>query len=158
MNLNNLNITNSISDGLSIIGGTGVLSNAVAGNVSIPNYGLGASGRNGLWARNDADPARVKQRLMELYFAEGADLSDREVLVQAAQDCGMDGDIVRRLLAGEDDVASVTSEANAAKEAGIDGVPTFIFDSSLLLTGAQPPDYLATAIERAAGQRAKATA
>jgi predicted DsbA family dithiol-disulfide isomerase len=111
-----------------------------------------------LWASNGADPARVKQRLMELYFAEGADLSDREVLVQAAKDCGMDGDIVRRLLAGDDDVARVTSEANAAKEAGIDGVPTFIFDSSLLLTGAQPPDYLATAIARAAGQQAKATA
>src|SRR5215475_3175223 len=74
-----------------------------------------------LWAKNGADPARVKQRLMELYFAEGADLSDREVLVRAAQDSGMDGDIVRRLLAGEDDVARVTSEANAAKEAGIDG-------------------------------------
>ena len=110
-----------------------------------------------LWAKNGADPARVKQRLMELYFAEGADLSDRNVLVRAAKGCGMDGDIVRRLLAGEDDVARVTSEANAAKEAGIDGVPTFIFDSSLLLTGAQPPDYLATAIARAA-QQTKATA
>jgi predicted DsbA family dithiol-disulfide isomerase len=52
----------------------------------------------------------------------------------------------------------VTSEANAAKDAGIDGVPTFIFDSALLLTGAQPPDYLATAIARAAGQQTKATA
>jgi predicted DsbA family dithiol-disulfide isomerase len=62
------------------------------------------------------------------------------------------------LLAGEDDVARVTGEANAAKEAGIDGVPTFIFDSSLLLTGAQPPEYLATAIARAAGQQTKATA
>jgi len=110
-----------------------------------------------LWARTSADPARVKQHLMELYFAEGADLSDREVLVKAAADCGMDGELVRRLLGGEDDVARVTSEANAAKDAGIDGVPTFIFDSSLLLTGAQPPDYLATAIARAAGQQTQAT-
>jgi hypothetical protein len=53
INLNNLNITNSISDGMSIIGGTGTLSNAVAANVSIPDYGIGTSGRNGLWARND---------------------------------------------------------------------------------------------------------
>ena len=110
-----------------------------------------------LWARNGADSAAVKQRLMQLYFAEGADLSDREVLVHAAQECGMDGDLVRQLLAGDDDVERVSSEANAAKEAGIDGVPTFIFDSSLLLTGAQPPDYLATAIARAAGQKASAT-
>ena len=52
----------------------------------------------------------------------------------------------------------MTGEANAAKDAGIDGVPTFIFDSSLLLTGAQPPDFLATAIARAAERQTKATA
>src|SRR6266436_4465291 len=44
-----------------------------------------------LWSRSATDPARMKQRLMELYFAEGADLSDPKVLIQAAVDCGMDG-------------------------------------------------------------------
>jgi Alpha-1,3-glucanase catalytic domain D1/Alpha-1,3-glucanase catalytic domain D2/Divergent InlB B-repeat domain len=51
--LGNLNISNSISDGLSIIGGIGRLSNAVAIQVSIPNYGLGASGRHGAWASSE---------------------------------------------------------------------------------------------------------
>jgi len=54
VNLNNLNITNSISDGLSILGSAGTLSNTVAANVSIPDYGIGASGRHGLWARANA--------------------------------------------------------------------------------------------------------
>lgn len=54
VNLNNLNISNSISDGLSIIGGAGRLSNAVATHVNIPNYGFGTSGRHGVWARSDA--------------------------------------------------------------------------------------------------------
>ena len=110
------------------------------------------------WARDGADPARVKQRLMELYFAQGADLSTREVLVQAAKDCGMDGDLIRQRLGSDDDVEAIESEANAAKDAGIEGVPTFIFDSSLAISGAQPPDYLATAIARIAGQRAGITA
>ena len=109
------------------------------------------------WARGGSDPARVKQRLMELYFAQGADLSTREVLVQAAVECGLDGDLVRRRLGSDDDVEAIESEANAAKDAGIEGVPTFIFDSSLAISGAQPPDYLATAIARAAGQRTRAT-
>src|SRR6476646_1157595 len=77
------------------------------------------------WA--GADGARMKQRLMELYFAEGGDLSDREVLVKAAADCGLDPDAVRARLATDDDVAAVEAEANSAKEAGIDGVPCFIF-------------------------------
>ena len=111
-----------------------------------------------LWARNGGDPARVKQRLMELYFAEGADLSDREVLIAAAKDCGMDGDLVRRRLAGDDDVERITSAGNSAKDAGIDGVPTFIFDFSLVVTGAQPPEYLISVIVHAAAERAKLTA
>jgi predicted DsbA family dithiol-disulfide isomerase len=105
-----------------------------------------------LWARSATDPARVKQRLMELYFAEGADLSDPKVLIQAAVDCGMDGDLVRRLLASDADVDRIEGEVNSAKEAGIDGVPCFIFGGSVIVTGAQSPEYLASAIARSAGK------
>jgi predicted DsbA family dithiol-disulfide isomerase len=108
-----------------------------------------------LWSRGATDPARMKQRLMELYFAEGGDLSDPKVLIQAAVDCGMDGDLVRRLLASDADVDRIEDEANSAKEAGIDGVPCFIFGGSQIVTGAQSPDYLANAIRRVAGRHAR---
>jgi predicted DsbA family dithiol-disulfide isomerase len=65
----------------------------------------------------------------------------------------MDGDLVRRLLAGEDDVARVSNEANAAKDAGIDGVPTFILGGVAAVTGAQSPEVLANAIEQIAVNR-----
>jgi predicted DsbA family dithiol-disulfide isomerase len=103
-----------------------------------------------LWSRSATDPGAMKQRLMELYFAEGGDLTDAKVLIQAAVDCGMDGDLVRRLLASDADVDRIENEANSAKEAGIDGVPCFIFGSSVIVTGAQSPEYLASAIERTA--------
>jgi predicted DsbA family dithiol-disulfide isomerase len=106
-----------------------------------------------LWAGNAGDPERMKQRLMDLYFAEGADLTDRDVLVQAAADCGLEGDLVRRLLAEDADVERVAQAANQAKEAGIEGVPCFIFGGVLAISGAQAPDYLAGAIARAAAQR-----
>jgi predicted DsbA family dithiol-disulfide isomerase len=106
-----------------------------------------------LWAGDTGNSARMKQRLMDLYFAEGADLSDREVLVQAAVDCGLDGETVRHLLAGDTDVAMVEQAANQAKEAGIDGVPCFIFGGAFAVSGAQAPEYLADAIKRAAAQR-----
>jgi predicted DsbA family dithiol-disulfide isomerase len=108
-----------------------------------------------LWSRGATDPARMKQRLMELYFAEGGDLSDAKVLIQAAIDCGMDGDLVRRLLASDADVDRIEGEATSAKEAGIDGVPCFIFGGSLIVTGAQSPEYLANAIERTAGRHTR---
>ena len=108
-----------------------------------------------LWSRSATDPANMKQRLMELYFSEGGDLTDLKTLIQAAVDCGMDGDLVRRLLASDADVDRIESEANAAKEAGIDGVPCFIFGGSTIVTGAQSPEYLASAIERTAGKHAR---
>jgi predicted DsbA family dithiol-disulfide isomerase len=107
------------------------------------------------WANGVTDPGRVKQRLMDLYFAEGADLSDANVLVKAAADCGMDGNEVRRLLATDTDVELIEGEAEAAKEAGIDGVPCFIFGGSIVVSGAQSSEHLASAIERAAAEPAR---
>jgi predicted DsbA family dithiol-disulfide isomerase len=108
-----------------------------------------------LWSRGVTDPGRMKQRLMELYFAEGGDLSDPKALIQAAVDCGMDGDLVRRLLASDADVDRIENEAESAKEAGIDGVPCFIFGGGMIVTGAQSPDYLANAIQRVAGNNTR---
>ncbi len=101
-----------------------------------------------LWAGEEA--ARMKQRLMELYFGEGGDLTDRSVLLAAAAACGLDTERVRERLAGEDDVERVTREAEAAQEAGIDGVPYFIFGGRIAVQGAQAPDHLAQAIAQAA--------
>jgi len=103
-----------------------------------------------LWARNTGNADKMKQRLMELYFSEGADLTDREVLVKAAADCGLDPDLTRDLLASDRDVDLVTQEAEQAKQAGIDGVPCFIFGGVLAVSGAQDPAYLADAMARAA--------
>ena len=107
------------------------------------------------WSGESGDPARMKQRLMELYFTEGADLSDNEVLVGAARNCGMDADRVRQRLASEEDVENVSREAESAKTAGIEGVPCFILGGIVAISGAQAPEYLADAIERAAAERAK---
>ncbi len=69
----------------------------------------------------------MKQRLMELYFRDGGDLTDVNVLVQAAADVGLDADDVRRRLATDEDVARISADAQEAAEKGISGVPTYVF-------------------------------
>ena len=66
--------------------------------------------------------------------------------------------LVRTRLAGDEDVERVEREAESAKEAGIDGVPCFIFGDVHAVSGAQAPAHLAQAIERAAGEYAKRVA
>ena len=102
------------------------------------------------WAEGIGKAAEMKQRLMDLYFTEGADLTNRAVLVQAAGDVGLDPEDVRAALDSDKDVAEVEQEAQSAKEAGIEGVPCFIFGGKFAVSGAQSPEYLAEAIARAA--------
>ena len=106
-----------------------------------------------MWAQAGGKAAQMKQHLMNLYFTAGADLSDRDVLVGAAAAVGMDADKTRDLLASDVDVDTVESAANSAKDAGIDGVPTFILGGVAAVTGAQSPEVLANAIEQIAVNR-----
>jgi predicted DsbA family dithiol-disulfide isomerase len=104
------------------------------------------------WADAQSKAAAMKQKLMDLYFTEGADLSDHETLVRAAADVGLDAEAVRSALASDQDVAEVQREAESAKEAGIQGVPCFIFGGKVAVSGAQAPEYLAQMIERVAAE------
>jgi predicted DsbA family dithiol-disulfide isomerase len=74
-------------------------------------------------------------------------------LVRAAADCGLDAETTRQRLASDEDVETVTAQARRASEAGIDGVPCFIFDGRFAVSGAQSPEYLADALGRAVEQR-----
>ena len=102
------------------------------------------------WAETEGKAAEMKQKLMDLYFTQGADLTDRETLVQAAASVGLDAKTVREGLASDQDVAEIEREALSAKEAGIEGVPCFIFGGKFAVSGAQSPEYLAEAIDRMA--------
>jgi predicted DsbA family dithiol-disulfide isomerase len=106
-----------------------------------------------LWAEAIGRAAQMKQRLMQLYFTEGADLSNPDVLVGAAADIGLDTDRTREMLASDADVERVEAAANSAKDAGIDGVPTYILGGVAAVTGAQSPEVLANAIEQVATNR-----
>jgi predicted DsbA family dithiol-disulfide isomerase len=102
------------------------------------------------WAGKRGKGPEMKQRLMDLYFTEGADLTDRATLVRAAADVGLNPEIVRPLLESEEDVEEITLTADAAKQAGISGVPTFIIDGKYVISGAHPSDTLAQVIRKAA--------
>jgi len=94
----------------------------------------------------------MKQRLMELYFRDGGDLTDAETLVKAASDIGLDADDVRRRLASDEDADLITAQAQDAAAKGISGVPTFVFAQKYAVSGAQPPDQLAAAIQQVAAE------
>lgn len=110
------------------------------------------------WADQMGKAPQMKQRLMELYFSEGADLSDKAVLANAAADVGLDGGEIAQKLDTDADLAIVSQRVEQAKSAGIQGVPFFIFDNAYAVSGAQAPEQLAGVIRKVAEERGKAAA
>jgi predicted DsbA family dithiol-disulfide isomerase len=100
------------------------------------------------WAEAVGKAPEMKQRLMELYFRDGGDLTDTEVLVKAAADVGLDADDTRKRLATDEDVALVSALAQDAANKGIQGVPTYVFAQKYAVSGAQDPAMLARAIRQ----------
>jgi predicted DsbA family dithiol-disulfide isomerase len=104
------------------------------------------------WADSVGKAPEMKQRLMELYFRDGGDLTDMNVLVQAAADCGLDAEAVRKMLATDEDVELVSGQAQEAAEKGISGVPTYVFAQKYAVSGAQDPQMLARAIRQVSAE------
>jgi predicted DsbA family dithiol-disulfide isomerase len=84
----------------------------------------------------------MKERLMAAHFTEGQLVSDHETLVRLAAEVGLDPDGARALLASDRSAAEVRQDEQAAGRFGISGVPTFVVDRQIALSGAQPPDVL----------------
>jgi predicted DsbA family dithiol-disulfide isomerase len=109
------------------------------------------------WAAEAGREDAMVERLFRLYFVEGADVGDRNVLARAAADVGMDATTVAADLANGRDRDEVQAEINAASAAGVTGVPCFIFDRRAAVMGAQAPELLASAIRQVATGRKDAT-
>ncbi len=102
------------------------------------------------WAQESGRQNAMADRLFALYFVEGADIGNRDVLTKAAADVGLDAALVAQLLGTEADLDPVIAEINAAQKMGIGGVPTFIFAARFAISGAHPAETIRKAIEQSA--------
>ncbi len=105
------------------------------------------------WAMAEGVQDAVVERLFQLYFIEGANLTDINVLTDAAVDAGLDRFVVERLLAGDADKAETQAEIAQARQMGVTGVPAFIIGNRYAVMGAREPEAIAQAIAEVAKER-----
>lgn len=91
----------------------------------------------------------MTEAIFRRYFMEGADLSDSQTLADIAQQAGMNRDEVAAYLASDTDRALIEEQDRRARAIGVEGVPFFIFNQRLALSGAQPPEVIVEAMEKA---------
>ena len=91
----------------------------------------------------------LAEALFELHFCLGKDIGDSAILVQAAQQAGLEGEQAAAFLAGNDLVEEVRTQLGRAADLGIAGVPCYLLAGRFTLPGAQTEDVMVQFIERA---------
>ncbi|QAX30837.1 DsbA family oxidoreductase [Leisingera sp. NJS204] len=89
------------------------------------------------WAEERGKGHEMKQALLAAYFTDGKDVSDPEVLTQAAGNLGLDGSEARAALDSGKHADSVRQREAFWVSQGIRGVPAMVLDGRHLVTGAQ---------------------
>jgi predicted DsbA family dithiol-disulfide isomerase len=100
--------------------------------------------RAGSEDRQDA----VVEALFAAYFTQGRDIGDRDVLADCASEAGMDRSYVAEFLAGDVAAKEMLAADRAAREAGVNGVPSFFLDGYGLYSGALPAETMVEALRK----------
>lgn len=104
-----------------------------------------------MWlAAREGDADAVGEALFRAHFAEGRNLADPDVLVEAGAAGGLDATRVRALLDSDEGLDELRAALGRARAMGIGSVPTFVIDGRHGIQGAHPPEVLADALRKLA--------
>jgi predicted DsbA family dithiol-disulfide isomerase len=101
------------------------------------------------WAQAQGSAEEVVERLFRAYFLDGRFIGDREVLVEIASDSGLSADAAGAHLDSSEGAAAIAQMDRRVRELGVTGVPFFIFDGKVAVSGAQEPAVLVSAMSEA---------
>jgi predicted DsbA family dithiol-disulfide isomerase len=92
--------------------------------------------------------ARLKEALMSAYFEQARDVSDPAVLREVAVASGLDPVRVDEVLSGDEYADAVRADVAQAAVYGANGVPFFVLEGQYAVSGAQPTEVFAQALEQ----------
>ena len=91
----------------------------------------------------------VVEAFFRAFFLDGIDLTDRANVKSVAVAAGLDGTHVDEILASDGARARIAARESAARRLGVQGVPYFIFDGRVAVSGAHEPEVLLEAMLQA---------
>lgn len=100
-------------------------------------------------AKSHGVMSRAEEELMSGHFEKGRDIGDLDYLAEVAQSVGIDAAETRRILSTDEYTAEVKADIAEAQALGANGVPLFVIDRKYAISGAQPPEAFARALETA---------
>ena len=91
----------------------------------------------------------IEEKLFVDYFTAGKNIDDHLVLIEAGVSVGLDRLAIEMMLNGDSFTDEVRMDQKVAQQIGIQGVPFFVFNQQLAVSGAQPPETFLGAMEQA---------
>jgi predicted DsbA family dithiol-disulfide isomerase len=87
-------------------------------------------------------------RIYQAHFAQNRPIFDAGVITTVATKSGLDAVDVRKVLDSDDYAGAVRADEAQARALGISGVPFYVFDMALGVSGAQPVATFETALTK----------
>lgn len=97
------------------------------------------------------------EALFSAYFKEGRNVSDESTLIDIATKVGLPGAEVTEALGRSEFADAVARDVAEAQQLGIRGVPFFVFNRKYAVSGAQPKEVFAQALNTAWNEEAQGT-
>ncbi len=91
----------------------------------------------------------VVEALFRAYFTEGRDIGNNQTVLDVVAGAGLDRSKAEAVLNSDDSLGAVKEAEAQARRFRVEGVPFFIINGSLTLSGAQQPDAFLDAFRRA---------
>jgi predicted DsbA family dithiol-disulfide isomerase len=104
------------------------------------------------WAGLEGRQAAMKHALLKAYFTDGSNIADRDVLVQKAEEAGLDAKAAREVLESGRYADDVRQEEQSWIQAGINSVPAVIVNGKYLISGGQPPEVFEESLRQIAAK------
>ncbi len=98
--------------------------------------------------QSGADASDVKERILKAYFVENRFIGGIDVLTDIAREAGLDAEAARAYLSDAAARDAVAQADGQARSMGISGVPFFIFNQKVAVSGAQDPQALLQAMRQ----------
>ena len=86
------------------------------------------------------------EALFKAFFIDGRDLSRKENIRQIARDVGMSDEVIHNTVESDNYAGQVSEDLKESHRLGISGVPFYVINAEIGLSGAQPPEMIAKTI------------
>ena len=90
------------------------------------------------WSKENNSQLETVEEIFKSYFEESKDIGNINILIDIAEKVGLDPQKIRKKFNNDEDRTTLIDQEQTNRQNGVMGVPAYIIDDGITLTGSQP--------------------